>query len=242
VIDRAKQIVFGMAELKRSVDLLRGLQIGTLKVGVGPAMAESYVTEAVARVAEQHPRTQLRVRIDDWRQLSEWLLAGQIDLVVADIAEADGDERLECMPLPKEELVWFCRAGHPLAGRSRIARSDLLEFPLATPRMPRWAVDWFAEAGSHGHLLPSIQCENYSFLKRIVRSSSSISAAQPATIRAELEEKRVVVLPVDAPKLTTHAGIMRLRGRTSSPLALELIHMIQSMAVEPNLGVEYTSD
>lgn len=237
VIARSKGILMEVSELRRSADLFVGLQIGTVTIGVGPAMSESYLSHAIAALAESHPHIQVSVRVDHWEQLTEWLLGNEIDFFVADIFEQSEDERFECTPLPKQELVWFCRAGHPLADRSVLSQKDLLDFPLATPRMPIWGIRWFAAAKKEKEQLtglqrpmPNIQCESYSMLKRIVMSCNSVSAALSDTISEEVTEGRLVILPVDGPTLTTQAGIVRLRERTLSPIAKELIRIIQTKA------------
>src|SRR6056297_2090812 len=74
VVARAKSIMEEVAELRRSVDLFLGLKIGTVTIGVRPAMSEPYVARAIAAVAESHRNTQVRVRVDHWQQLSDWLL------------------------------------------------------------------------------------------------------------------------------------------------------------------------
>ncbi len=238
-IVRAKRVVNEVTELQRSVDLLSGLKVGALSLGLGPAMSESYIARALATVAEAHPEVRINLRVDHWQQLSEWLLDNEIDFFVADIAEWAHDDRFDCEPLPAQEFVWFCRTGHPLASRPIVSQRDLLKYPLATPRMPVWAVDWFAAAMSEEERtestpkpMPNIQCESYSMLKRIVLAGDCVSAALSTTIEEELAEGRLAVLPVDAPKLMTHAGIVRLRGRSSSPLAERVIRIIQSTADE----------
>jgi DNA-binding transcriptional LysR family regulator len=239
VISRAKSILSEVAELRRSADLFLGMQVGMVSIGVGPAMSESYLARAVAAMAERLPNIQVSVRIDHWKQLSEWLLNKEIEFFVADIFASAEDERFECMPLPKQELVWFCRAGHPLADCTVLTQKDLLEFPLATPRMPVWAIDWFAAAKNQNELrdgtsrpMPNIECESYSMLKRIVMSGNAISAALSDTVNEEVAEGRLVILPVDGPSLTTQAGIVRLRERSLSPIASELFRVIQSITDE----------
>jgi DNA-binding transcriptional LysR family regulator len=236
VITRAKSILSEVAELRRSVDLFLGLHVGSVTIGVGPAMSESYLARAIATFAENHPHTQVNVRVDHWQQLSEWLLGNEIDFFVADISERADDKRVECISLPKQEIVWFCRVGHPLTDRSRLSQKDLLEYPLATPRMPIWAVRWFAAAKKEYEELegtqrpmPNIQCESYSMLKRMVMSGNLVSAALSDTIREEVAEGRLFILPVDGPILTTQAGIVRLRERSLSPIAQELVRIIQAI-------------
>lgn len=238
VLVRARRLVDEAEELKRTVDSMTGAEAGSVTVGIGPAMSESYVTAAIAAVSQQRPHTQIAVRVDHWQQLSKWLLAGELDFYVADVGEARIDSRFHYSTLPPQKIVWFCRCGHPLAhGKQKaVTRNDLLKHPIATPKMPSWATEWFAAAlGDRGAAglprpFPAVECESYAMLKRIASSSDCISAALEQTLAREREDGSLVVLAVDAPELTTHAGIIRLSDRTLSPLAQELVTSIANLA------------
>lgn len=238
VLAKSRQIVDDAAELKRTVDALTGAENGSITIGVGPAMAETYVVDAIASVAQEHPSSQILVRVDHWQQLSNWLLAGELDFYVADVSEARIDRRFEYTSLPPQQFVWFSRRGHPLARRKKkaVSRRDLLDYPIATPRMPTWATEWFAAAlGEQGAAglprpFPAIECESYSMLKRLVASSDCISAALQRTLSREVADRSLVILPVDAPELTTRAGIIRLPARALSTLGLEVVAAIEKLA------------
>ena len=236
LVSRAKLVLSGMADLDRTVRMLSGLEIGSLAVGVGPAMSESCVTRAIAWLAEQHPGIQIDVRVDHWRQLSAWLASGEIDLLVADLSDVEDDRRFLISKLPAEEFTWFCRRGHPLANGGEVSRGDLLKYPLATPRMPPWAIKWFQEVLDENDrdnaqvTLPTIRCENYSMLKRMVLDSNCISVALMDTIRSDVEEGRLVALQIHATTLKTSAGIVELRGRTRSPTATAFVRQVLRLA------------
>jgi DNA-binding transcriptional LysR family regulator len=225
VTERARSLIGQAAELHREVDLLRGLEIGTLNVGIGPAMAETFVTVAIARLAEQHPSARITVRIDHWRELSAALHEGSLDLFVADASEPRNDERVHVVSVPRERFVWFCRRGHPLASARRVTRKDLLRYPLATPRIPEWGRRWLVEGAGRdfqhdpSHPLNTVECESYALLKRVVLASNCISAALHASVADELRDGSLVPLPIQAPELHTNAGIVHLRCRSLSPLA-----------------------
>lgn len=216
--------------------MLSGLEIGSLAVGVGPAMSESFVTRAIVWLAEQHPGIQIDVRVDHWRQLSAWLASGEIDLLIADLSDVTDDGRFVITELPAEEFTWFCRREHPLANSGEVSRDDLLKYPLATPRMPPWAIAWFREVIDEKErddsqvTLPTIRCENYSMLKRMVLDSNCISVALLETIRPELNEGRLVTLPIDATTLKTRAGIVELRERTRSPAVAAFVGRVLQLA------------
>ncbi len=188
VLRRAQPLLSNASELEREIELMRGVYRGPLSVGIGPAMSESPIIEAIARQIEGRSGVDIQIRVDHWSQLSEWLLERKIDLFIADMTEAQQDDRYLCQPLPQEKFVWFCRADHPLATQKRVTRRDLLQFPLASPRMPEWAQEWFSvEADGGGTSAESpienrIECENYAMLKRIVLNSDCISGALDSTI------------------------------------------------------------
>lgn len=239
VLRRAQPMIADAAELRREIELMRGVSRGPLAVGIGPAMSESRVVEAIARQVQRGTGVNIQVRVDHWTQLSEWLLERKLDLFVADITEAEHDARFTCRPLPREKIVWFCRAQHPLITQRRVTRRDLLKYPLATPRMPGWANDWFAVETARGEkssppdpFANLIECENYAMLKRMVLSSDCVSAALTSTIAPEVAAGTIVPLKVKAPPLTTQAGIVTLRGRTLSPLAEALIEDMMTLPAD----------
>jgi len=229
VISDAKSVLTTLRYLEETVRQLSGLEAGSLAIGVGPAMAESFVTEAVGSLAQDRPGIQVEMRVDHWEQLSEWIIAGEIEVLVADLAEIGDDSRFRVTPLPQQEFKWFCQRSHPLAAKKHLSRNDLLRYPLATPRMPRWAIAWFdevlaADEQENGSVaLPTVRCESYSTLKRIVLNSNCVSVALSATIQPELDAGLLVALPVDASPLKTNAGIVQLRKRTLSPLAVAMV-------------------
>lgn len=183
-------------------------------------------------MAEQHPGAHIVVREDHWAQLDEWLHDGTLDLYVADISEADSDQRVDVLKLPQEDFVWFARQGHPLASRKRLKRVDLLNYPIVSPRMPEWARRWLAEAAhpdeefDPARRYTTVECENYAMLKRMVEAGDCISVALPSTIVSEVEEGVFAKLPIKATPLKTSAGVVHRRGRTLSPLAVKFIEKV----------------
>lgn len=238
VLTRARRLVEEAEELTRAVESMASAEVNVINVGIGPAMAETYVAAAIVRVATQFPRTHFSLRVESWRCLNEWLLASELDLYVADVGAARLDSRFHFTSLPASPLVWFCRADHPLAAhkRKKISRNDLMAYPLVTPKMPPWAIEWFAAAcGDRGAAglpspFPAIECESYAVLKKIVLAGDCISAALRDTLSSELADGSLHMLKVDAPELTTQAGIVRLADQQLSAPAEALVKEIEMLA------------
>lgn len=237
LVVRAKQILRGIEDITSTIRMARGLEIGSLAIGVGPAMSETYVTHAITALAENHPGIQLDVRLNHWHELSEQLLEGEIDLVVADVAKVANDQRFRIITLPQEQFIWFCRKGHPLTKLRKVTREHMIRFPIASPRMPPWAIQWFEAINKQGMdeakiftALPTIRCESYSIVKRMVMESDCISAALKSTIQSETQNQRLAVISVDAPPLFTNAGILHLRERSLTPVASTFIEYVTTLA------------
>jgi len=238
VLLRARRLVADADDLIRTVHSLAGAEKGHVSVGIGPAVAETAIAAVVTALIAHQPSAQVTLRVDHWQQLSDWLFAGEIDFYVADVGRARVDGRCEYTELAAQEFVWFCRAKHPLAGRKRrpLTRTDLLRYPIATPKLPPWAIEWFAAAFGDGgpaalpRPFPAVECESYSLLKQLVISGDFISAALHSTLARELADRSLTVLPVDAPKLRTHTGIVRLSDHNPSPLANDLIKRMLDLA------------
>ena len=82
----------------------------------------------------------------------------------------------------------------------------------------------------------ALECDNYGMLKTVALTTDTVLGATNAAVREELESGTLVRLVVHgwlSPPSTT--GIVRLRGRTSSPAAKAAIAAIVRAAGEINV-------
>ena len=59
---RAEEIIKAAAELKREIDLARGLEIGQLEIGSGVGPAELLMGTAIGRLSQRYPHLYMHVR------------------------------------------------------------------------------------------------------------------------------------------------------------------------------------
>ena len=130
------------------------------------------------------------------------------------------------------------RAGHPLAGREHNLQ-EVWAYGLAVPTLlSPSTVELAALLGlPEGHE-PTIalECDNYGMLKTVALTTDTVLGATDAAVREELASGALVRLVVQgwlSPPSST--GIVRLRGRTSSPAAKIAIAAIVRAAGEINV-------
>lgn len=223
--DQAPRVLAGLDDLEREAELFRGVERGELKIGVGPYMAHSIVGPALGRLLAKHPKLRLTVQVDDFTRFPALLRQRAIDLFVADVTLLASDPDLEILPVPREEILWVVRSGHPLAARGVLSLGQLFTYPFVAPAVPPWALAWFDE-----HLPPSakplrvtLSCSNYTTLKDIVRHSDCFTGLPRSAIVEDLRERKFTLLRVKGRKLVANAGVVWLKGRTPSPAATALV-------------------
>lgn len=216
---------------------LLDLSSGMLRVGAGPYAAEISVGTAVGRLARRHPGIRAAVAVADWPELYRRLLADELDVVVAETSYAIGDDRFVMEPLPEHRGVYYCRAGHPLAGRVELTLEEVAAFPVAAPVVPRRLLPLVANSEPslavdlpEGTGTTEFRVETPSLARHIVMESDVLGVALRSQIERDVLLGRLVVLPLDVPWLKTSYGVLRLARRTPSPVAaefLELLHTVE---------------
>src|SRR5690606_7117256 len=122
-------------DLERDVSLAKGLDIGELQVGAGPFVGATLVGEVVARMSRAYPALRTRVIVSPWRELHERVRRREIELMVAEVSEAEASDDFELISLKHHPTVAVGRAGHPLASHPSPVPDALLDYPLAGASM-----------------------------------------------------------------------------------------------------------
>ena len=136
VLARARALVAHAAALQEAVDAHTGLRSGHVRIGAGAYPLDLSVTESVARLASRHPLLQIEVIEGRWRDLPAMLLSGEIEVGVIETSFVRSDARFQVEELRPHQGHFYCRRGHPLAGRRGVTspkywniRSSAWRFP-----------------------------------------------------------------------------------------------------------------
>jgi DNA-binding transcriptional LysR family regulator len=223
--EQAQGVLAGLKDLEREAELFRGVERGELRIGVGPYIAHSIVGPALGRLLAKHPKLRLTVLVEDFTRFPALLRERAIDLFVADVTLVKSDPKMEILPAPREEVLWFVRPGHPLAGRQPWSLGKLFNYPFVAPVLPPWALAWFDEhlPASAKPLRVTLTCSNYTTLKDIVRHSDCFAGLPRSAIIEDLREGKLTQVRVKGRKLFANAGVVWLKGRTPSPAATALV-------------------
>lgn len=236
LIARARPLLSQARDIEQDLQQMLGLEVGLLRIGAGPYPADISVGAAVGRLVRGHPGLHADVSVGDWPALVERVLSGDLDLAVAEIALALDDERLIVEPLPTHQGLFFCRSGHPLAGRVGLQLPDVQRYPFIASSLPTRLARLTSrqDAGRPASLpdgvgAPQIRVETVGLVRRIVMETDAIGAAVSCQIADEVASGRLVPLPLQLPWLKTNYGVIRLANRTLGPAARAFIEILREV-------------
>jgi DNA-binding transcriptional LysR family regulator len=241
LLARAQPLLDDAAELERDFKLLRGLQVGELRVGAGAYAAELSAGQAAGQLMNRHPKLRVELTTSDPQSLVAGLLERRLDLAVVELSLAERETGLVTEALPEHPACFFCRAGHPLAQQPNPQLEQVMAFPYVGTRMPPRVAGSFLRVAKVGRIdvdtgdyLPPVTVHSIQVAKEVVLKSDAIGAAPLALLAREIRAGQLIALPLRQDWLHTRYGFVYLRERLLSPSAQAF--MAELRAVESGLS------
>jgi DNA-binding transcriptional LysR family regulator len=229
VLQSARRVALDIAEVKREIALLKGLNAGDLAIGAGSIVAQTFLGSAVGNILAKHAALRMQILELDWWEIPSALHERRIDLAVGELEEASEDVGLVIEPLPHRPVCFFCRTGHPLQRLKKVTINNIAEFPFIGPKLPKRANRYLPEGSAMGQLAeggryfaPRIQCQNLYAMSHAVSVSDAVGIATAAKLVPMLGQGRIAIIPFQTSWLRTNYAIIRLRERSLSPAAAAL--------------------
>jgi DNA-binding transcriptional LysR family regulator len=222
-LERAEKLSRDLIELRRDLERAGPCDARCVRVGAGAIPRVRLVPRALATLSRRLPTARVELVLGSPPELIRALLLDDLELFVGECGEASRDPRLEVVQLAPRPAIWVCRAGHPLARRSRIALRDVARFPLAMPAIPSrlpGVVQALSETGW-------VECNDAFTLKEMLADSDFVGLQLHEVVERDLREGRIVTLPVEGPMPVGLPGIVWFQGKRLSPVASALIEALR---------------
>ena len=239
LVDLARPIVNESVEAERQLRQVVSADAGQIRVGAGPYPADISVGHAAGLLSRQRPGIRVDLSVGDWPAITRSLLNGDLDVAIAEISEFETDDRLEIESLPRHRGAIFVRKGHLLTRRRGVTLDDVAEFPLVCTELPQRLAELLRARAAHrrkaglcNSSVPDFRVDTFDLARQIVESGDAVGVAVRCQIRSALRAGRVVILPLELPWLTTNYGMIRLAGRTPSPLLVEFMNLLRKVESE----------
>jgi DNA-binding transcriptional LysR family regulator len=222
VVARAGRLVRDAGELRRSVELFKAGEGGSMRIGMGSGPAAMLMTPLLCHMAEQHPKIQVSITRGPTELQLMQLRANQLDALVVDARSIVPAADLLVEPLGELGTCFVCRSDHPLARIGNVTLAQVLAYPVAsTPlsdEIARLLVDLYGPQANPDRMI-TLQCEDMTSLIDVVERSQAVFLGLAAAAREGIEAGTLVELPV-LPRLQANARFahVTLAGRTEAPV------------------------
>jgi len=241
LIEQATLLLGQVRILEREVQRTINLDGGQLFIGAGPYAAEISVGIAVGRMVRLHPSIRIDVVTGDWPDLTKRILAGELDVAIAETSLAREDDRLDVEQLPPHQAFYFCRRGHPLVEQASLTIDDVRRYPLVATTIPARLIESLGRRnpdeggdGMDGAPATDIRTTSAHMIRQIVQHCDAVGLALSRQIEGEIALGPLVRLPLHVPELRSGYGIIRPAHRTLSPAAAVFVGLLR----EVEAGIE----
>ena len=239
LLERGAALLDGEADFRREIQLLAGLETGTLCIGAGPYPVEISVGAAVARLLGAHPRLRIEVLCADPDEITRRVLAGQFDVGIGNPRAIAETPRLRFESLPAHPAYLACRPGHPLAGRGDLSLDDVLRYPMATTVLPGSqgaAASRGPGAGrldeTSGVFKPAVHVNSLSLARRIAIESDALFPGTADMLASDVAGGRLVTLNFHVPEMKTEYGLITLADRSLAPATVAFLDQLRTVESE----------
>ena len=237
VLRHAATLDASARDLDREISLAKGLELGELRIGVGPWGGAVLVAGAIGRLHSQHPQLTIRVVVAPWRELPGRLRDRHVDVIVGSLSEIEQLDEFDTLRLSTHDTVVVGRPGHPLTVADVTTLADIFRFPLAGPGLDSDAAELLAGlAGAvtdapsppiDGELL-SIECDSSDVLKRVLMDTDALSIMPRFIVADDLAHGRLVIVTGAELGLRVRFGAAWLRARTLSTVGTTFLDVLQA--------------
>lgn len=242
VVQRSRALLNAEEDLLREITLLAGLEIGSLRVALGPYPSVVSGYPAMARLLARRPKITVAVHVAGWREVARRVSARDVDLGLAELSGVEEDDQFATELVGQHRGRIFCRPGHPILAAGRVALPALLEFPWMASRLPaRIAAGLPRTVGRAGRIdalsgdfIPAITIDVPMQIADLLAGSDTLAFASLALMEHDLAAGNVAVVPTSKVAFQANYGFIRLKDRSLTPAALA--YMDEVRAVEAGIA------
>ncbi len=208
----------------------------TLKVGVLPSVAASFMPPVIKEFSELAPHVMVQIMDGPHGYLIERLKMGELDLVIGRLGRPVSMEGVSFTQLYSERVDVIVRVGHPLLEKPDIKR--IVEWPVLYPpegAAIRPLVERFMIANGVGEIPNKIETVSGAFGRVYTRRTDAVWIISSGVVQNETADGHLVRLPFDTDMTKGPVGLMTRPD--TQPGAEEQVFRLAVQTVIEELGL-----
>lgn len=234
VAARARRVKLETSEIKRSAALLAGLEMGHVRLGLGPAPSSVLAAPLMQYVAQHFPGIKVSIANGPAELQLQSLRARNLDALVMHRRLVPADDDLSIRLLPTMRLGFICRQGHPglaegLPSFDVLRRYALVAGGLGLSDEVVQSLNGYFGRSVHFEEALRFQSDELFSLLEMVRTTDAIFFGTVEAARLLLDRKELTEVELSRPLgLTSQFAFVTLDGISETPA----LRMVKEFCVE----------
>jgi DNA-binding transcriptional LysR family regulator len=233
VLSRALAVFDELRESAKDIRFLLDPMAGELRIGSNEGIAGGLLAAILQRLSAERPRLTFQIKIGEATTMHvRELRERTVDLLLSWILELKDDD-VNTEVLFKDRLYVVADLSNPLTRRRRLSLEDLLHEPWIMPPADSNPTLLVMQAfRASGLSAPHLTVAGYGInLQGALLSSGRYVSVLPGLfLKFNAKRLGLKILPVDLPIPPRPVGIVTLKNRTLSPLAMLFIDAARKLS------------
>jgi DNA-binding transcriptional LysR family regulator len=217
-------------EFDGQLDKLKGRVQGKVRVAAIYSVGISDMSRLEQEVAARMPEAELLVEYLRPEKVYEAVVTDQADLGLVSYPESNRE--IAAIPWREDKMMVAAAPSHPLAAKEKLAPSDLAHRDFVAfddeLRVGREVKRYLRETGIPVNVV--MHFDNTQSLKEAVILGAGIGILPVRVLRNDIEQSRVVMLPIEGCTLVRPLGIIHRRRKTFNQATQVFLELLRQEA------------
>ena len=195
---------------------------GQIVVAANEGTCLHILPEVFAQFKRDYPNVAVSIKRADYAKILESVSDYSVDFGVVSLPVTDN--RLQCVPVHRDELVVITPPKHPLASKHQISIIEVAEYPLVVPKAghTRDALDTLFY---DRHLKPryAMELDSSELLKRFVAADVGVGFIARSNIEEDIRANALAALSISDAQIRRDLALVFRKDRSLSRAAKALI-------------------
>jgi DNA-binding transcriptional LysR family regulator len=213
-----------------SISEVASTRMGSVTIACVPSAAYYFMPQVISAFHQAYPKIKVKVLDASANEVNSAVASGDADFGVSFSGTLAAEVDFEL--LLQERYVVACRRDHPLAGREQVSWEEMYEhdyISLDKTSGNRLVLD---QALMRLHPRKPSICETRHVTTMIGLVEAGLGvAAVPSIAMPQAPHPILVSVPLIEPEVLRSVGLIKRRGRTLTPAAIELEKLVRDMPI-----------
>lgn len=226
-VEYCRDVLRRREEFEAALDRLKHEFGGVVRVASIYSIGLSEMAQLEEEFSKRHPQARLEVEYLRPEKVYAAVLADEADLGLVSYPESSRE--IMVIPWRREEMVVAAAPDHPLAVRGEVYPQELngVDFIGFDEDLPiRREVDRFLKDRGI-EVIEALHFDNLQMIKEAVAHRAGISILPARIMRDEVEQGRLVAIPIASSELFRPLGIIHRRKKRFHPVAQAFLELLK---------------